>query len=411
MEHLDLIVTLAAGLTAALAFGYLTHRLGWSTIVGYLLAGLLIGPHTPGFVANKHLADQLAEVGVILLMFGVGLHFRVRDLLAVRKVAITGAVCQIFIATGLGALAARLFGGSWSAGIVFGLALSVASTVVLTRVLSENDELDTRTGRIAIGWLVVEDIFTVFVLVLLPVIFLPSEHQGWGLLIPLLLALLKVGVFIIFTLYFGGRFIPWLLGKIAETKSRELFTLAVLAVALGIAVGATYLFDVSMALGAFLAGMVVGQSDLSARAGAEALPMRDAFAVMFFLSIGMLLDPMEVIRTPFLILATLAVVMIGKPLAALGIMALLGYDARTSVSIAIALAQIGEFSFLLATLGRHVGAVPAEAMNPLVATAILSIMANPMLYRSRDSITKFLEPHWLSRYVPSPSRQKSGLSD
>jgi CPA2 family monovalent cation:H+ antiporter-2 len=411
MEHLDLIVTLAAGLTAALAFGYVTHRLGWSTIVGYLLAGLLIGPHTPGFVANKHLADQLAEVGVILLMFGVGLHFRVRDLLAVRKVAIAGAVCQIFIATGLGTLAARLFGWNWSAGIVFGLALSVASTVVLTRVLAENDELGTSTGRIAIGWLVVEDIFTVFVLVLLPVIFLPAEHQGWGLLIPLLLALLKVAVFIVFTLYFGGRFIPWLLGKIAEAQSRELFTLAVLAVALGIAVGAAYLFDVSMALGAFLAGMVVGQSDLSARAGAEALPMRDAFAVMFFLSIGMLLDPMEVIRTPLLILATLAVVMIGKPLAALGIMALLRYDARTSVAIAIALAQIGEFSFLLATLGRHVGAVPAEAMNPLVATAILSIMANPMLYRSRDFIANFLEPHWRARRVPSLSRQPSGLSD
>lgn len=394
MDNLALILTLAAGFIGSLTFGYVTHRLGWSPIVGYLLAGVLVGPYTPGFVADKHLADQLAEVGVILLMFGVGLHFHLKDLLAVRTVAIAGAICQSTIATLLGAAAATAFGWDWSAGIVFGLALSVASTVVLTRVLADNDDLQSPTGRIAIGWLVMEDIFTVFVLVLLPVVSGASAaDQATSVPVAFAWATLKLAVFVAFTLVAGGRFIPWVLNKVADTHSRELFTLSVLAITLGIAVGSTYFFGVSMALGAFLAGMVVGQSDFSARAGAEALPMRDAFAVMFFLSVGMLLDPWQVMAAPLLILATLAIVMIGKPLAAMIIVALLGYSSRIGLGVAIALAQIGEFSFLLAVLGRDLGVLPDAAMNPIVTAAIVSIMLNPMLYRSLGSLEAFLARH------------------
>ena len=392
MHNLDLILTLAAGFIAALTFGYATHRLGWSPIVGYLLAGVLVGPHTPGFVADKELADQLAEVGVILLMFGVGLHFHLKDLLAVRNVAIAGAICQSMIATLLGAVAARSLGWDWSAGIVYGLALSVASTVVLTRVLADNGELQSPTGRIAIGWLVMEDIFTVFVLVVLPVLFLASaQAQAVSLPIALLMAFVKLAAFVVFTLMVGGRFIPWMLNKVANTHSRELFTLSILAITLGIAVGSTYFFAVSMALGAFLAGMVVGQSDFSARAGSEALPMRDAFAVMFFLSVGMLLDPQGILAAPLTILATLGIVMIGKPLAAIAIVAILGYSSRIGLGVAISLAQIGEFSFLLAVMGRDLGVLPRTAMNPLVTAAIVSIMLNPLLYRTVPALESFLQ--------------------
>ena len=291
--HLDLIMTLAGGLIGALLLGYLTHRLGWSPIVGYLLAGILVGPHTPGFVADRHMAEQLAEVGVILLMFGVGLHFHWKDLIAVRTVAVAGALAQSTVATALGAFRVSRFGWSWSQGVVFGLALSVASTVVLVRVLADKGELHGSIGRIAIGWLVVEDIFTVFVLVLLPVIFGAGGPEHRSLPLAIGLAALKLAAFIGFTLFAGSRLIPWILNKVADTHSRELFTLSVLAIALGIAVSSAYFFDVSMALGAFLAGMVVGQSEFSARAGSEALPLRDAFAVMFFLSVGMLFDPRQ----------------------------------------------------------------------------------------------------------------------
>jgi CPA2 family monovalent cation:H+ antiporter-2 len=394
MHNFDLIATLAGGFIAALAFGYLTHRLGWSPIVGYLFAGILVGPHTPGFVANRHLAEQLAEVGVILLMFGVGLHFHLKDLLAVRRIAIVGALVQSTAATALGALAFHAFGWPWTQGVVFGLALSVASTVVLIRVLADNGELQSPGGRIAVGWLVMEDIFTVFVLVLLPVIFTTSAGPGSrSLPAAVALATVKLAVFIGFTLVVGSRIVPRLLQKVAETHSRELFTLTVLAIALGIAVGSAYFFDVSMALGAFLAGMVVGQSEFSARAGADALPMRDAFAVMFFLSVGMLFEPGEAFASPVLIGVTLAIVMIGKPLAAIIIVAILGYSSKIGLGVALALAQIGEFSFLLATLARQVGALPDDAMNPLVAAAIISIMLNPMLYRSAKPLERLIERH------------------
>ncbi|MDZ4688021.1 MAG: cation:proton antiporter, partial [Planctomycetaceae bacterium] len=292
MHNLDLILTLTGGLTGALVLGYITHRLGLSPLVGYLLAGIAVGPSTPGFVANRELADQLAEIGVILLMFGVGLHFHFDQLLAVRRIAIPGAVGQSVLATLLGCLVAWAFGWGWSAGLVFGLAISVASTVVLLRVLVDNNDLQTPTGHIAVGWLIVEDLFTVLVLVLLPVLFPGDAAEGGNVAIALLLSLAKIGLLIVFIVFAGGRLLPWLLGHVAATRSRELFTLTVLVVALGMAVSAAKLFGVSMALGAFLAGMVVGRSDFAARAASEALPMRDAFAVLFFVSVGMLFDPM-----------------------------------------------------------------------------------------------------------------------
>ncbi len=392
MHNIDLILILAVGFIIAMVLGYFTHRLGWSPIVGYLLAGILVGPNTPGFVANRELAEQLSEVGVILLMFGVGLHFHLKDLLAVKGIAVVGAVVQSLTATALGAFAFHAMGRSWQSGIVLGLALSVASTVVLIRVLSDNGALQSPTGRIAVGWLVMEDIFTVFVLVLLPVLFGPQASTGTdNLVTATAIAALKIGAFIVFTLFVGGKFVPWLLNKIAETRSRELFTLSVLSLALGIAVSASLLFDVSMALGAFLAGMVVGQSEFSARAGAEALPMRDAFAVMFFLSVGLLFDPQQAWQSPVLTLVTLAIVLIGKPLAAILIVALLGYSSRIGLGVALALAQIGEFSFLLGSVGKQLNVLNDAEINALIATAIISIMLNPMLYRAVGPLESFIE--------------------
>ncbi len=379
MHDTELILTLTFGLTVALAFGYVTHRIGLSPIVGYLLAGIVVGPHTPGFVADKHLAEQMAEIGVILLMFGVGLHFHFDELLAVRRIALPGAIVQSLVATVLGAVVALALGWGASAGVVFGLALSVASTVVLTRVLSDANELHTPTGHIAIGWLVVEDIFTVLVLVLLPPLFGNSEG---GLALAVGLAVVKIGLLMAVAMPVGGRVIPWLLNRVADTGSRELFTLTVLVVALGIAVGSSMLFGVSMALGAFLAGMIVGRSDFSLRAASDALPMRDAFAVLFFVSVGMLFDPHYLIDAPLVVLATLAVVMIGKPLAAIGIVLLLGYPVRIAIAVAVALGQIGEFSFILAALGTKLKVLPDEATSALVAAAIVSISVNPLLYRA-----------------------------
>jgi monovalent cation:H+ antiporter-2, CPA2 family len=381
MHNLDLLLTLTGGLAAALVLGYLTHRLRLSPLVGYLLAGIAVGPNTPGFVADRHLAEQLAEVGVILLMFGVGLHFHLKELLAVRRIALPGAAVQSLVATALGAVAARAFGWDWAAGVVYGLAVSVASTVVLTRVLADHNDLHTPTGHIAVGWLVVEDLFTVALLVLLPALFADNQVGGGGLALALGLAALKIGVLVVVTLWVGGRLIPWLLGRVAQTRSRELFTLTVLVVALGIAVGSATLFGVSMALGAFLAGMVVGRSDFSLRAAAEVLPMRDAFAVLFFVSVGMLFDPRSLLEAPGLVAATLGVVLLGKPLAALGIVLVLGYPVRVALAVAVALAQIGEFSFILAALARGLGVLPEAATNALVAVAIVSISVNPLLYR------------------------------
>ncbi|RPJ52573.1 MAG: sodium:proton exchanger, partial [Acidobacteria bacterium] len=370
------------GLATAVACGYLTNRAGLSPIVGYLFAGILVGPHTPGFVADQHLAEQLAEIGVILLMFGVGLQFHLNELLAVRRIAVPGAVAQSAVATALGIGVGQLAGWPFTTGVVFGVALSVASTVVLARVLSDNRALHTPAGHIAIGWLVVEDLFTVIVLVLMPVAF--GGRAGGGFVGPLAGALVKIGLAVGFTIVAGGRIIPWLLNRVAATRSRELFTLTVLSVALGIAVGSAMLFGVSMALGAFLAGLVVARSDFSVRAASEALPMRDAFAVLFFVSVGMLLDPWAVSRAPGLFAMTLGIILFGKPAAALAITSLSGYPLRVGLPVAVALSQIGEFSFIVANLATTLGVMTAEATNTVIAAAIASITLNPLLYRAID---------------------------
>ena len=395
-HNIDLILTLAGGLTAALALGFITQKLRLSPIVGYLLAGMVVGPYSPGFVADADTATQFAELGVILLMFGVGLHFHLKDLMAVRSVAVPGAIVQIAAATVLGMLATHFFGWSWTAGAVFGMAISVASTVVLTRVLADNRAMHTPVGHVAIGWLVVEDLFTILVLVLLPALFPPATASGGavGASVSVWTTLgattLKLGALVVFTLVAGQRLIPLLLGYVARTGTRDLFTLAVLVLALGIAVGAAEFFGASMALGAFLAGMVVGQSDFSARAAAEALPMRDAFAVLFFVSVGMLFDPASLATGWPLMLVTLGIVLLGKPLAALLVVLVLGHPLRKAVSVAVALAQIGEFSFILASLGTTLGVLPPEAGNAMVVAAVVSITINPLLYKGIDPLMKSL---------------------
>ncbi len=389
MHEYDLILTLTGGLGAALVLGYITHRLGLSPIVGYLLAGLLVGPHTPGFVANSGLAEQLAEIGVILLMFGVGLQFHVEELLAVRRVALPGAVVQTAVATALGALLAHALGWSWPAGLVFGMALAVASTVVLIRVLADNNDLHTEAGHIAIGWSVVEDLFTVIALVLVPAVFGSREHDT-PLWMALGLTAFKVAALVAFTAVVGTRVIPRVLDHVARTRSRELFTLTVLVLALGIAVGSARVFSVSMALGAFLAGMVVGRSEYSLRAASEALPMRDAFAVLFFVSVGMLLAPAALLQSPGLVLGALAIVLVGKPLVAMVLVWAFGYPFRASVTVAVALAQIGEFSFILATMGHELGILTTDATNAIVAASIVSIVLNPVAYRMIRPLERWL---------------------
>lgn len=380
-SNLPLLLTLTGGLAAALAFGYLTQRLKLSPLVGYLLAGIAVGPFTPGFIADRHLAEQLAEVGVILLMFGVGLSFHLKELLAVRRIAIPGAIVQSTVATGLGTLLGLGLGWGLGAGLVFGLAISVASTVVLIRVLSDNNDLHTPIGHISVGWLVVEDLLTVLVLVILPVVAGHDSSNGPSIWASAGLAFVKIAVLVALTFLVGGRAIPWLLTRIAATRSRELFTLTVLVLALGIAVCSAQLFGVSMALGAFLAGMVVGRSDFSLRAATEALPMRDAFAVLFFVSVGMLFDWRYLLESPLIVISSLAIVILGKPISALIIVLVLRHPLRTALSVAVALAQIGEFSFILGAMAGHLGFLPDGANAALVATAILSISVNPLLYR------------------------------
>ena len=385
MHDITLILTLTTALTAALVLGFITHALRLSPIVGYLLAGIAVGPFTPGFEADHGVAEQLAEVGVILLMFGVGLHFHVRELVAVKGIAVPGALVQSLVATLLGALVGRLVGWDWPTAVIFGGATSVASTVVLIRVLSDNHDLHTRAGHIAVGWLVVEDLLTVVALVLLPTL-LNAQSGPVGAATALGLAALKIGLLVGLLVVVGGRVIPWTLERVAATRSRELFTLAVLVIALGIAVVSAKLFGVSMALGAFLAGMIVGRSDFSLRAASEALPMRDAFAVLFFVSVGMLFDPRTLIEAPGLIAATLGIILVAKPLAALAISVVRGYPLRVALPVAMSLAQIGEFSFMLAAVARELGAMPDRAVDALVAAAIASITLNPLLYRAARAI-------------------------
>jgi len=389
MHEYDLILTLTVGLAGALLLGYITQRLGLSPIVGYLLAGTLVGPNTPGVAVDSAMAEQLAEIGVILLMFGVGLQFHIEELLAVRRVAVPGGVGQIVIATVLGAMMASTLGWATNGAIVFGIALSVASTVVVIRVLSDHNVLHTHAGHVAVGWLVVQDVLTVLALVLMPTLFGKDESDQ-----PLWLAIgliaLKVSALVGFTALVGARVIPWVLDRVAKTRSRELFTLTVLVTALGIAVGSAQIFGVSMALGAFLAGMVVGQSDYSLRAASDALPMRDAFAVLFFVSVGMLLNPGSLFDTPLLLAGSLGIVLIANPIVAFVIMWLRREPFRVCVMVAVALAQIGEFSFILATLGRELGLLTHEATNALVAASMVSIVVNPVLFRAIDPIVQWM---------------------
>ncbi len=391
VHEIDLILTLTAGLTAALLAGYLTHRAGLSPIVGYLLAGVALGPYTPGFSANTELASQLAEVGVILLMFGVGLQFHVEELLSVKRVVIPGALAASGATFALGSFAAHAFGWPWSAAVVFGLALAVASTVVLVRVLADRGVLHTSAGHIAVGWLVVEDLLTVIALVILPGLFSGVPTVG-GIAFNIVLTLAKVGGLIGVAAVIGTRVIPRLLDRVAATRSRELFTLTVLVVALGLAVGSARVFGVSMALGAFLAGMVVGRSDYSVRAATDALPMRDAFAVLFFVSVGMLLDPVALLGAPGLSLAALAIVVACKPAVASLMMWLTGSRRSTALTVGLSLGQIGEFSFILTALARDLRAVPAEAMNVVVGVSIASIVLNPLTARLASPADR-----WLSR--------------
>ena len=377
MHHATpLITTIVGGLVLAFILGMLANKLRISPLVGYLLAGVLAGPFTPGFVADTKLAPELAELGVILLMFGVGLHFSLKDLMAVKAIAIPGAIAQIAMATLLGMALSAVLGWSLMTGIVFGLCLSTASTVVLLRALEERQLIDSQRGQIAIGWLIVEDLVMVLTLVLLPAVAGMMEQGDVGfatLAVDMGITIGKVIAFIAIMMLVGRRLVPWIMARSAATGSRELFTLSVLALALGIAFGAVELFDVSFALGAFFAGMVLNESELSHRAAHDTLPLRDAFAVLFFVSVGMLFDPLILIQQPLAVLATLAIILFGKSVAALFLVRLFGHSQRTALTIAASLAQIGEFAFILAGLGMALNLLP-------LAGAILSIMLNPVLF-------------------------------
>jgi CPA2 family monovalent cation:H+ antiporter-2 len=397
MEHnIPLITTLAAGFSVALVLGFLAERIKVPALVGYLLAGILIGPGTPGFVADVHLAAQLSEIGVMLLMFGVGLHFSLNDLLAVKRLAVPGAVVQMSLATVLGMAVAWWWGWSWGAGLIFGLSLSCASTVVLLKALEARGVLDSMNGRIAVGWLVVEDLATVLVLVLLPplagvlggsVAEVANPQPLW---LTIAKTLLQVAAFIAIMLVAGRRVLPWLLWQISRTGSRELFTLAVIVAAIGIAYGAAQLFSVSFALGAFFAGMVMRESEFSHRAATESLPLRDAFSVLFFVSVGMLFEPAILLEQPVHVLGVVTIIIFGKSLAAFGLVLALRYPLNTALTVSASLAQIGEFSFILAGLGLSLGLLPAEGMSLVLAGALISIALNPLLFAAIEPLRRWI---------------------
>ena len=382
-----LISTIVVALALAWAFGALAHRLKAPPLVGYLLAGIAIGPFTPGFVADQGLANELSEIGVILLMFGVGLHFSLDDLLSVKAIAIPGAVVQIAFATALGMSFAWWLDWPIGAGIVFGLALSVASTVVLLRAMQERRLIVTERGRIAVGWLIVEDLAMVLALVLLPALAPVFKGEGASLSAlawPVVITLGKVAAFVAVMLIVGKRVIPWVLHAMAHTGSRELFRLSVLVIALGAAYWSAALFGVSFALGAFFAGMILSESELSQRAAQETLPLRDAFAVLFFAAVGMLFNPMIVVTAPLALIVTVVIIVIGKSLAAFVIVRLFGHANSTALTISASLAQIGEFSFILASLGVSLALLPKEGSDLILAGAIFSILINPLLFAGLD---------------------------
>jgi len=386
MDHnLTLITTIAAGFGLALIFGFIAERCKLPALVGYLFAGILIGPATPGFVADVAIASQLSEIGVMLLMFGVGLHFSINDLMSVKRIALPGAIVQMSIATLLGMALAHWWGWKFGEGLIFGLALSCASTVVLLKALESRGIMDSMNGKIAIGWLVVEDLLTVLVLVLMPPLAailggVTTEVTSTPLWQTIGFTLLQVTVFIVLMLVVGKRLLPWMLWHVAKTGSRELFTLAVISAAIGIAFGAAHLFSVSFALGAFFAGMVMRESEFSHRAAEESLPLRDAFAVLFFVSVGMLFEPAILVEQPLSVVAVVAVIVFGKSIAAMVITLAFRYPLNTALTVAASLAQIGEFSFILAGLGVTLGILPTQGMSLILAGALISIAMNPLLF-------------------------------
>lgn len=410
MPHdVSLIATIAVGFVMAFVFGLLANRLRLPPLVGYLVAGVAVGPFSPGFVADSGLAGQLAEIGVILLMFGVGLHFSLADLMAVRRIAIPGAIGQIVLATLMGVGLAHFWGWTLGAGVVLGLCLSVASTVVLLKALEERNTVETPNGRIAIGWLIVEDLAMVLALVLIPALAEPLGGHAisdghdtgpqQGLLLKMAITLGKVGAFVAVVLLVGPKVMPWLLRRVARTGSRELFTLCVLSVALGVAFGSAKFFGVSFALGAFFAGMVLNESDLSHKAAANSLPLQDAFAVLFFVSVGMLFDPWILVRQPLMVLAVLLLILIGKSLIALLVVLLLRYPMSTALTVSASLAQIGEFSFILGGIGVSYGLLPKEGLSLILAGALLSITLNPIVFSLTDRICRWIcaHPTWKLR--------------
>ncbi|MBM7063390.1 Kef family K(+) transporter [Pseudomonas sp. UL073] len=413
-HHTPLIATIAVGFVLAYLLGAVATRLRLSPLVGYLLAGILVGPFTPGFVADKELSHEISEIGVMLLMFGVGLHFSLKDLMSVKNIAIPGALVQIAVATLLGMGLAWALDWSFGAGLVFGLALSVASTVVLLRALEERQLLDSRRGKIAIGWLIVEDLVMVVTLVLLPALagVLGGEAQGGaeaGVLMPLLTTLGKVSLFIALMVLVGRRLLPWLLERTAGSGSRELFTLAVLAIAMGVAYFAAQVFGVSFALGAFFAGMMLNESEHNHRAAEDSQAVRDAFAVLFFVAVGMLFDPSILLKQPLAVFATFLIIVFGKSLAALAIVRAFGKPLSTALTISASLAQIGEFSFILVALGVSLGLMPEAGRDLVLAGAILSILVNPLCF----SLIDRLQP-WLDRRentVPADAPPGSALED
>jgi len=395
MDHnISLITTVAAAFGLALIFGFIAERIKLPALVGYLMAGICIGPATPGFVADVGIASQLSEIGVMLLMFGVGLHFSFNDLLSVKRIAVPGAVVQMSIATLLGIALANSWGWTFGEGLIFGLALSCASTVVLLKALESRQLLDSINGKIAVGWLVVEDLATVMVLVLMPPLAGILGGAGAESDTPLWqtigMTIVQVIVFVMLMLVAGKRILPWTLWHVAKTGSRELFTLAVIAIAIGIAFGASALFNVSFALGAFFAGMVMRESQFSHRAAEESLPLRDAFAVLFFVSVGMLFEPRILLEEPLRLLAVVAIIIIGKSIAAMALVLAFRYPLNTALTIAASLAQIGEFSFILAGLGMTLGILPAEGMSLILAGAFISIALNPLLFSTINPVRKWV---------------------
>jgi monovalent cation:H+ antiporter-2, CPA2 family len=397
MEHnISLITTIAAAFGVALIFGLIAERIKLPALVGYLFAGILIGPATPGFVANVEIASQLSEIGVMLLMFGVGLHFSIHDLLSVKRIALPGALVQMTIATTLGCVAANLWGWSFGESLIFGFALSCASTVVLLKALESRGILDSINGKIAVGWLVVEDLVTVMVLVLMPPLtsILGGDESAVINTRPLWqtisFTLVQVAAFIALMLTFGKRLLPWLLWHVAKTGSRELFTLSVIAAAISIAYGASALFNVSFALGAFFAGMVMRESEFSHRAAEDSLPLRDAFAVLFFVTVGMLFEPAILIEQPQRVLVVVSIIILGKSLAAMVLVLLLRYPLSTALLVAASLAQIGEFSFILAGLGVSLGIMSTQSMSLILAGALISIALNPLIFTLIAPVSKWI---------------------